>query len=137
MEEVADALRIVGGNAQLFANAFVNVFSKRLGSFDAQSVKIEITGVFAALEELMSFMRSAITDGDERKTDHVHLAGGARGKEVRDAKAPAFFFNVGGMPKGKNPKDTAAHHTPDFYIDDSRLDVGIKAFCNIVFDYTK
>ncbi|MBA3600151.1 MAG: amidohydrolase, partial [Acidobacteria bacterium] len=39
-------------------------------------------------------------------------------------KAPAFFFNVGGMPKGKNVKDTAPHHTPDFYIDDSRLDVG-------------
>lgn len=50
-------------------------------------------------------------------------------------KAPAFFFNVGGMPKGKNVKDSAPHHTPDFYIDDSRLDVGIKAFCNIVFDY--
>jgi amidohydrolase len=50
-------------------------------------------------------------------------------------KAPAFFFNVGGMPAGKNPKDAAPHHTPDFYIDDSRLDVGIKAFCNIVFDY--
>jgi amidohydrolase len=51
-------------------------------------------------------------------------------------KAPAFFFYVGGMPKGKDPKTTAAHHTPDFYIDDSRLDVGIKAFCNIVFDYS-
>ena len=51
------------------------------------------------------------------------------------AKAPAFFFNVGGMPKGKNRKDAAPHHTPDFYIDDSRLDVGIKAFSNIVFDY--
>jgi len=51
------------------------------------------------------------------------------------AKAPAFFFQVGGMPKGKNRKEAAPHHTPDFYIDDSRLDVGIKAFCNIVFDY--
>lgn len=50
-------------------------------------------------------------------------------------KAPAFFFYVGGMPVGKNVKETAAHHTPDFYINDSRLDVGIKAFCNIVFDY--
>ena len=48
---------------------------------------------------------------------------------------PSFFFNVGGMPKGKNPKDAAPHHTPDFLIDDSRLDVGVKAFCNIVFDY--
>ncbi len=51
------------------------------------------------------------------------------------SKAPAFFFFVGGMPKGGNPKTVPSHHTPDFYIDDSRLDVGIKAFCNIVFDF--
>lgn len=51
-------------------------------------------------------------------------------------KAPSFFFFVGGMPKGKNPADAAGHHTPDFYLDDSRLDVGVKAFCNIVFDYS-
>lgn len=52
-------------------------------------------------------------------------------------KAPAFFFFVGGMPKGNDPKKAPSHHTPDFYIDDSRLDVGIKAFCNIVFDFKK
>ena len=50
-------------------------------------------------------------------------------------KAPSFFFFVGGMPKGKNKKDAAPHHTPDFFIDDSRLDVGIKAFANIVLDF--
>ena len=52
-------------------------------------------------------------------------------------KAPAFYFQVGGMPKGKNHKEAAPHHTPDFYVDDSRLDVGIKAFSNIVFDYSR
>ncbi len=52
-------------------------------------------------------------------------------------KAPSFYFFVGGMPKGKNPKDAAGHHTPDFYLDDSRLDVGVKAFANLVFDYSK
>lgn len=60
---------------------------------------------------------------------------GAEDFSFYGAKAPTFFFFVGGMPKGKNPKETAAHHTPDFFIDDSRLDVGVKAFCNIVFDY--
>lgn len=53
------------------------------------------------------------------------------------AKAPAFFFYVGGMPAGKTPADAAPHHTPDFFIDDSRLDVGVKAFVNIVLDYAK
>ena len=50
-------------------------------------------------------------------------------------KAPSFYFVVGGMKKGQDPKTAAAHHTPDFLIDDSRLDVGVKAFANIVFDY--
>lgn len=50
-------------------------------------------------------------------------------------KAPSFYFMVGGMRKGQDPKTAAAHHTPDFLIDDSRLDVGVKAFANIVFDY--
>ncbi len=51
--------------------------------------------------------------------------------------APSFFFNLGGMPAGMDPKNAAPHHTPDFFIDDSKLDVGVKAFCNMVFDYAK
>jgi amidohydrolase len=50
-------------------------------------------------------------------------------------KAPAFFIYLGAMPKGKNPSDAADHHTPDFFIDDSMLYTGVKAFCNLVFDY--
>ncbi|HTL07124.1 MAG TPA: amidohydrolase [Chitinophagaceae bacterium] len=50
-------------------------------------------------------------------------------------RAPAFFFNLGGMPAGADPEKAPGHHTPDFFIDDSQLDVGVKAFCNIVFDY--
>lgn len=52
-------------------------------------------------------------------------------------KAPAFFFFLGGMPAGQDPKKAAPHHTPDFFIDDSMLDAGVRAFCNIVVDYAK
>jgi len=52
-------------------------------------------------------------------------------------KAPSFFLYFGGMPKGADKSKAPPHHTPDFYIDDSRLDVGVKAFCNLVFDYGK
>ncbi len=50
-------------------------------------------------------------------------------------KAPSFFFFLGGMPAEQDAKKAAPHHTPDFYIDDSRLDTGVKAFCNMVMDY--
>lgn len=52
-------------------------------------------------------------------------------------KAPAFFIYFGGMPAGTDKEKAPPHHTPDFYIDDSRLDVGVKAFCNLVFDYAR
>lgn len=53
------------------------------------------------------------------------------------AKVPSLFFYVGGMPVGKDPKQTAAHHTPDFFIDESGMKTGIKAFCYLVLDYMK
>jgi metal-dependent amidase/aminoacylase/carboxypeptidase family protein len=53
------------------------------------------------------------------------------------AKVPSLFFYIGGMPPGKDPKETAAHHTPDFYIDESGMKTGIKAFCFLVLDYMK
>jgi amidohydrolase len=39
---------------------------------------------------------------------------GAEDFSFYGTKAPAFFFFVGGMPIGKDPKTAAAHHTPDF-----------------------
>ena len=50
-------------------------------------------------------------------------------------KAPAVFLYLGGMPKGNDPLKAPAHHTADFFVDESGMKTGIKAFCNIVFDY--
>jgi len=50
-------------------------------------------------------------------------------------KVPSVFFFIGGMTKGSDPKSAFPHHTPDFRIDESSMKTGIKAFCNMVFDY--
>lgn len=88
----------------------------------------------ALVKQMLPSLEKAAGKGNVIETEWTT---GAEDFAFYGSKAPAFFFFVGGMPKGKDPKTTAAHHTPDFYIDDSRLDVGVKAFCNIVFDYTK
>jgi amidohydrolase len=62
---------------------------------------------------------------------------GAEDFSFYNAKAPSFFFYLGALPADKNPKDAAPHHTPNFYIDESGFGVGVKAFCNLVFDYAK
>jgi len=88
----------------------------------------------ALVKQMLPSLQKAAGDGNVSETEWVT---GGEDFSYFGTKAPSFFFFVGGMPKGKDPKTTSSHHTPDFYIDDSRLDVGIKAFCNIVFDYTK
>jgi amidohydrolase len=52
-------------------------------------------------------------------------------------KAPGLFFNLGGMTKGADKKLAPSHHTPDFYINESSMKTGIKAFLYLVTDYMK
>ncbi len=60
---------------------------------------------------------------------------GAEDFSYYGTKAPAFFFYLGGMPKGNDPKKAPPHHTAGFFIDESGFKTGIKAFCDMVIDY--
>ena len=50
-------------------------------------------------------------------------------------KVPGFFFRLGGMPIEDHPNKGFSHHTPDFYIDDSGLILGVRAMANLAVDY--
>lgn len=60
---------------------------------------------------------------------------GAEDFSYYGTKAPSFFFNIGGMSKGMDPKKAPPHHTAGFFIDESGMKTGIKAFCDLVIDY--
>ena len=70
--------------------------------------------------------------------DHVKLIPAVTGAEDFSffaQKVPGFFFFVGGMPLNADANKTAAHHTPDFYIDESGMLTGLKAMLNVAVDY--
>lgn len=52
-------------------------------------------------------------------------------------KVPGLYFYIGGLPKGKDSKASAPHHTPEFFIDESGFKSGIIALSNLVIDYTQ
>lgn len=60
---------------------------------------------------------------------------GAEDFSYYGTKAPSFFFYLGGMKKGRDPKTAPPHHTADFEIDESGMKTGIKTFCSLVIDY--
>ena len=48
-------------------------------------------------------------------------------------KVPGFYFFLGGL--AKNQQVITSHHTPDFYIDESGLLLGVKAMSQLAIDY--
>jgi len=60
---------------------------------------------------------------------------GAEDFSFYQKEVPGLFFFLGGMPKDMDPKDAFPHHTPDFFVTDESMVLGIKAFCHLVIDY--
>jgi amidohydrolase len=79
---------------------------------------------------LPSLLKAA---GAENVTESTWVTG-AEDFSFYAAKAPSFFFNLGALPKGTDPKNAGPHHTPDFYLDEAGFIVGVKAFTQLVFD---
>ncbi|MCB0430816.1 MAG: amidohydrolase [Flavobacteriales bacterium] len=62
---------------------------------------------------------------------------GAEDFSFYQEKAPGLYFFLGGMTKGMNPDDASDHHTPDFYIDESGMKLGVEVLVNLTLDYCK
>jgi len=86
-------------------------------------------------ELVAKMLPSLVKAAGEGNVKECEWRTGAEDFSYYGLKAPAFFFNVGGMPKGMKEEDAFPHHTPDFFIDDSRLDVGVKAYCHVALDF--
>jgi len=50
-------------------------------------------------------------------------------------KVPGLYVWVGGKPLDISEQDSPAHHTPEFYVDDSGMKLGVKLLTNFTLDY--
>jgi amidohydrolase len=101
-------------------------------SFDTKTLVTYNTPTL--VEKMIPSLQKAVGAANVRPMEWVT---GAEDFSYYGTKAPAFFFYFGGMPRENDAKNAPPHHTPDFYIDDSKLYNGVKAFCQLVFDYGK
>ncbi|GAA4856557.1 amidohydrolase [Luteimonas vadosa] len=50
-------------------------------------------------------------------------------------EVPGFYFFVGATPKGKDPMKAPSNHSPEFFLDESALDLGFRAMLQVALDY--
>ena len=50
-------------------------------------------------------------------------------------KVPGLFFWVGIRPKNQTPEEAPSNHSPLFYVDESGLQLGVRALAHVAVDY--
>jgi len=50
---------------------------------------------------------------------------------------PSFFYMVGVTPRGTDPVNAPANHSPLFYIDETALPIATRALLQVAVDYLK
>ncbi|QBY03798.1 amidohydrolase [Thalassotalea sp. HSM 43] len=60
---------------------------------------------------------------------------GAEDFSFYQQQVPGLFLGVGGMPKGTKKEDAPAHHTPEFFVDESGLKTGVQTLIGLTLDY--
>ena len=72
--------------------------------------------------------------------DRVHLMPAETGAEdfaFIAEQVPGFYISLGGRPTDVSEEDAADHHTPDFFIDDSGLGLGVHAMTAMALYYLR
>lgn len=70
--------------------------------------------------------------------DNVKLVKAITGAEdfsFYQEQIPGFFFFLGGTPLNVKESDAPSHHTPDFFIDESAMLLGVKAMSQVAVDF--
>lgn len=86
----------------------------------------------ALVQKMLPSLKAGIGENNVREREWTT---NAEDFSYYGTKAPAFYFDLGGMTKGNDPKKAPSKHTADYYIDEACLKTGVKAFCNLVIDY--
>ena len=86
-----------------------------------------------ALTERMAPVFSRVTND----VKVVNPTLGAEDFSFFQQKVPGLFFWLGTRPANQTPEQAAANHSPLFYVDESGLELGVRALSRLAVDYLK
>jgi amidohydrolase len=132
-------IRTLGREQRVLVHKRISSIAKSIGEGAGCTVDVDIVNGYPVTindEELTKMMVPTLYESAGKdKVREVPASMGAEDFSYFQEKVPGFFFFLGGMSPEKNPSEAAPHHTPDFYLDESGFYVGVKTFCNMVFNY--
>ena len=83
--------------------------------------------------ELTALMLPTLEESAGKENVHyIDAITGAEDFSFFQEKVPGLYFFLGGLPEGGT---SWGHHTPDFYVSEDGLKLGVRTMANLVIDY--
>ncbi len=132
-------IRTLGREQRILVHKRITAIAKNIAISAGCEADVNIVDLYPSTinnPELTSQMLPTLKfSAGEANIKEIPTAMGAEDFSYYQEKIPGLFFFLGGMDPKKSPSEVAPHHTPDFYIDETGFTLGVKTFCNLVFDY--
>ncbi|MDN3668396.1 amidohydrolase [Echinicola jeungdonensis] len=137
--EMLGTIRTYGEKQQELVHKRVKAIAEKIGESAGARVEVLIEKIYPATinhPELTEKMLNTLkyTVGEESLIHHDPVTG-AEDFSFFQREVPGLYVFLGGMPKGQDPDQAPAHHTPDFFIDESSLEIGVRALSHLTVDY--
>jgi len=124
-DQIRDEIKLIAENIAAAHHAKANVKFKVYGGYPVTYNDVELVDKYAS-----SLSRAADGNYYEAKVPRT----GAEDFSFFAQQVPGLFFFLGVNAPGI--EDSPTNHSPYFYVDDSALINGVKAFINLVEDFS-
>ncbi len=132
-------IRTLGREQRVFVHKRLQAIAENIAKANQCEAEVKINIMYPVTindEELTKLMvPTFIETVGKDMVKEVPVVMGAEDFSYYQEKVPGLFFFLGGRDPKVAQADAAPHHTPDFYLDESGFKNGVKAFCNLVFNY--
>lgn len=97
------------------------------------STSYPVTANNPALAEMMIPVLEEVAGASN--LDELKPITGAEDFSFISQEVPGFYISLGGRPLDTPASEAASHHTPDFFVDEGGLDLGVQAMAAMAWEY--
>lgn len=115
------------------ANGIASAMGARVDVRIPLSSSYPVTANDPAIAEMMLPVLQAIAGAEQ--VDELRPITGAEDFSFISREVPSLYIQLGGKDPDIPISEVAAHHTPDFYIDESGFDLGVQAMAAMAWQY--
>jgi len=136
--DMTGTIRTYDAGVRKSVHADLKQVAENIAASANAKAEVEIIELYDPLvnnEKMVARMASVLDRAADGNTQVVNPSGAAEDFSFFLNEIPGMFFNVGIVPADQDPAKAAPNHSPNFFLDEKSLVVGVRALASVTVNY--